>query len=180
MYHARNETTAGLSRWRENRLRAIGFNFTLEVQEQRDSWMEKYHELKEFGKQHGHIRLVSRDGPLGKWVADQRRQYQRYQEQGTTRLTKERVDLLNDIHMIWNVTKVSRRDERWEERLRELEEFQDDHGHCRVPTSSGPLGRWVLAQRKAYFRKQQHEACSLTDDRERKLLALGFEFNQKR
>jgi hypothetical protein len=178
-YHARNETTAGLSRWRENRLRAIGFDFSLEVREQRDSWMAKYQELKEFQKQHGHVRLVARDGPLGKWVAEQRRQYQRYQQEETTRLTKEHVDLLNDMHMIWNVTKVSRRDERWEERLQELEEFQDDHGHCRVPTKSGPLGRWVHAQRKAYAKKQQKEACSLTDDRERKLLALGFEFNIK-
>ena len=67
-----------------------------------EKWMAKYLELKDFRENHGHIRLGAKDGPLGKWVASERRQYQRYLQQQNTTLTAARVNMLNEINMIWD------------------------------------------------------------------------------
>lgn len=162
---------------RVEQLNNIGFEWVRTDGLSKD-WMERYQELKEFLEAHGHIRLGGRDGSLGKWVANQRHQYQCFRKGKKSLMTKARVDLLNEINMIWDrkATKTTRHDENWEARLRDLQQFKEQHGHCNVPRTLGPLGVWVSNQRVSYIQRIQNKTSKLTDYREQKLQALGFQF----
>ncbi|WP_298705576.1 DEAD/DEAH box helicase [uncultured Variovorax sp.] len=46
-------------------------------------------------------------------------------------------------------TRILFGDDRFEQRMRELEVFRKKHNHCNVPKDSGSLGRWVAYQRQA-------------------------------
>jgi len=62
----------------------------------------------------------------------------------------------------------------WERRLKELEAFKKEHGHCRVSTLSkdhARLGRWVNTMRG--YRRQG----KLSEERIRRLNQLGFVWN---
>ena len=59
----------------------------------------------------------------------------------------------------------------WEKRLKELEAFEKEHGHCNVPKKYSPnssLGNWV-----SYVRSQQHSGA-ICPELARRLDGLGF------
>ncbi|KAG7373006.1 helicase domain protein [Nitzschia inconspicua] len=71
----------------------------------------------------------------------------------------------------------------WDDRFQELLLFQQEHGHLLVPHSYPPnqkLSQWVKRQRHQYKRKQMGHHSTLTDEREEKLLAVGFIFDSHR
>ena len=64
-----------------------------------------------------------------------------------TSMTDEKLQHLSDMGFEWSVLK-ERFEAVWNQRFDELREFQDKHGHCRVPQrSSGKLGLWVMTMR---------------------------------
>jgi hypothetical protein len=70
----------------------------------------------------------------------------------------------------------------WENNFAELMEYRDEHGDCLVPKEFPPnqrLARWVTKQRKHYKAKQEGRYHSLDDDKERRLVEVGFVFNTK-
>ena len=71
-------------------------------------------------------------------------------------MKEERIQKLNDIGFEWSVPGVD-----WDERFKQLNAFQKEHGHCRVPgqkdkdSATYQLACWVSRQRAHYMLLQQ-------------------------
>ncbi len=151
---------------------------------QRRTWEYRYNELIEYQNIHGHCKVprtqkyrgTAKHSPLGKWVANQRESYKRYLKGESSSLTETKVDMLNNlIGFTWRVEKSSPRSTEslqrrtWEYRYNELIEYQNIHGHCKVPRTlkgtptHSPLGKWVANQRESYKKYLKGESSSLTD-----------------
>ena len=74
-------------------------------------------------------------------------------------------------------TKPQNQSGKWNERYQELVKFQQEHGHCSVPSqfpSNPPLAQWVKRQRyqRKIFKEGQHS--TMTEERKILLDNLGF------
>jgi Helicase associated domain len=117
---------------------------------------------------------------------------------GRPRLSSERLRQLWELDFVWDAQQHA-----WETKYRQLLEFKERHGHCRVPNNSleyPRLGVWVRNQRrerkKLMMLEQQHQhdhvashewssanadpgivkSSTLTPERLRRLEALGFDW----
>ena len=96
-----------------------------------------------------------------------------------TRLSEDRERKLNDIGFTWQCHARSDKADRnvcWEDRFKQLVAYKKEHGDCKVRQLSGPLGTWVKHQRNEYRNKCLSQKSSLTDEKEKKLEQLGFEW----
>jgi len=67
-------------------------------------WKKRYGELKSYLDKHGHCRVPARDKQypeLGRWVMTQRRQYALLKQNKKSRMSKERMRLLEHIGFDW-------------------------------------------------------------------------------
>jgi len=130
----------------------------------KQQWLHSYHKLKQFKDFHGHTNVPTRfDRSLSVWVKHQRK------ESCKNSLSNEQIQLLEDIGFQWNVLRGSRHS--WEEKFQKLKEFQETHGHCKVPLKlDRQLNSWVDAQRQA------NKQGRLTEDRIKKLESLGVQW----
>lgn len=151
---------------RIRRLEDLGFVWSL-----RDDWQKHYDELKEFKKEYNHCNVPARyakNRRLGIWVSAQRQQFKLLQklsssEKQNVRLNEERIRLLNDLGFTWTIRSRDTLGETWNQKVRELKDFRDIHGHCNVPMfydNNPELRSWVEAQRKLY-----HEYLMYTSKR---------------
>jgi hypothetical protein len=159
-----------------------------------EMWSNRLQELREYQTQHGLTRvpyLVS--GALGKWILTQRRHNQRNEEQGkSTPLTAERRKILDEMGFNWGKESPLEKEERkqvaiieqknrfeiaWSNKLKDLREFQTEHGHIRVPRKSGPLGEWVRNQRQYNRLNEEGQSTQLTTERKQLLDEMGFIWN---
>jgi len=69
---------------------------------------------------------------------------------------------------------------RWLARYDELKEYMAKHGDSIPASHSGPLGKWVDIQRDFYIQLARGERSSMTDERIRKLEAIGFQWPKHR
>ena len=69
---------------------------------------------------------------------------------------------------------------RWITVYKELKEYKTKHGHCNAPKQLGSLGTWVSTQRTEYRKLVDGEHSFMTDERIRKLEAIGFEWRPDR
>lgn len=109
---------------------------------------------------------------------------------GRPRLSSDRLRQLLELDFVWDAQQHA-----WESKYRQLVEFQQKYGHCRVPNNSVEyprLGVWVRNQRRERKKllqqqepgQEQHGAASdpdavtstLTPDRFRRLEALEFDW----
>lgn len=147
-------------------------------------WMLKYHALKEYKRQHGHVRVpenyifypsdnlelieglqdewkrninVNQPIKLGIWVKNQRRSA-RINPNDTK--TKARINKLNELGFIWDtVREGSIYSNVWFKRFEELKQFHDTHGHFHIPTNDTQYKRlalWARAQRVSYNNYNQN------------------------
>ena len=137
------------------RLKSIGFVWDLKEQ----GWTERFGELTNYKVENGDCNVPTKQGPLGEWVSRQRQSYKK----GI--LAQERIDLLESIDFTWEAI-----DEAWMARFDELVDFKNDNGDCNVPSSQGPLGRWVSEQRSNYKKGK------LSQERIDFLESIGFEW----
>ena len=72
------------------------------------------------------------------------------------------------------------RKDRWLTVYEELNEYKAKHGHCNVSTKLGSLRGWVGTQRREYRKLVGGERSVMTDERLRKLEAIGFEWELNR
>lgn len=147
-------------------------------------WNQRFDQLCEFKRKHGHTMVPQNSGDLGRWV-----KMQREQKKTTDRrkagipvpankrprpcMPPERIVKLDSIDFSWE--SGTRRG--WEERYDELVQYRSKHGDCNVPQlwpQSRALGRWVMKQRCQYNLKKQGKKNQLTDEKEAKLDAIGF------
>jgi hypothetical protein len=67
----------------------------------------------------------------------------------------------------------------WEDRLGELADYYENHGHCNVPencSKTTKLARWVARQRLDYRLHVKGKTSPMTTNRIRELKRLGFEW----
>lgn len=141
------------------------------------NWNTKYQLLAKFQRQHGHTRVKytsakAEDGGLGMWVKRQQYQYKLFQEGKTSELTHQRIQLLNDVGMVWK-----RRSESWMNRYRELQNFKSTYGHIQVTsTADASLLEWIRDQRTQWKKYQiDPSQSSLTIKQVALLEVIGFE-----
>lgn len=116
-------------------------------------WMAAYAAAKNYFLHQGHLNVpanyVAPDGtPLGKWVTHQRMAYQ-HPEKEHSRLTPERIRLLEQIGMQWQ------RPGSWEHRYELAQGYLQDHGNLQIPPKYKAadgilLGNWLYRQQRIY------------------------------
>lgn len=138
----------------------------------RSSWDTYYALAQEYFCAHGHL-LVPGDyrvdgKALGAWIGTQRANFR---TGSNSRFTQERVDRLNAIGMVWDVSEHN-----WQSMCRALEEYVRQQGTARVPqsfvTSDGKkLGIWLNMVR------MQLKRGALSPQRQSQLEELGVIWN---
>jgi len=111
----------------------------------------------------------------------------------TKGLTKERKEKLDQIGFVWCV-RMKQFDDQWDEMFRQLQEYKEKHGDCLVPSrfeENVRLGKWTETQRYEYTKLHRSTSGSeqpatkpaavsrLTQERQRRLEAIGFEWRVK-
>lgn len=138
-----------------------------------DAWMEMFEELKKnIGKHRESTSSISSRTKLGVWCAIQRRHYEKLRLGEMSRITKNRIDLLNSLGFDWSPWKT-----KWNMRVEELVEYKEKYGNCLVPVQwreNPQLGRWVSTQRKYYKLHQQGKPSYISNDRINELTNIGF------
>ena len=132
-----------------------------------DVWDARFEQLKRFKEQRGHCRVPEKyPGGLGAWAKEQRRR----DKEGSPRVGAERAQRLEELGFRWEAAKGRS----WEERFRQLQEFQEEHGHCNVPQKHpGGLGVWAANQRckgKEWSQRRNAKQVQQLDD-------LGFRWD---
>jgi hypothetical protein len=140
-----------------------------------DQWEDRIQELVQFKRRFGHC-LVQKNwdenASLAKWVKRQRYQLKLRKQGRYSTMTEERIKSLDELGFVWSSHGAS-----WEERYLELVAFQQEYGHCNVPSSlpeKYQLAVWVKCQR----RQRKHNV--MTKDRYHKLNELGFVWNHRK
>lgn len=134
-----------------------------------DFWKAAYESARQYHKEHGDLLVppqyeTNNGVKLGSWIGNQRSRY----KAGT--LTKEQIDQLNTIGMVWNVS-----EQQWENGYRHLLDFCGKNDHAHVPqkyvTEDGfRLGSWLSTQTRSF------KNGKLTNERFQKLRNVGVVF----
>jgi hypothetical protein len=144
-------------------------------------WSFPFKRLVEFKRIHGNTAVPARnltDPKLGHWVMTQRRQYQLLQKGKPSRMTKERVDLLEGLGFQWSIR--TNPITMWKMRYEELIEYKELNGDCLVPQrfhENPQLGTWVNTQRRHFKLLQEEKRSCMTEERLEKLNAIGFSWS---
>ena len=125
-----------------------------------EEWQTKYKELKAFKIKNGNVNPSRRDPLLGNWILVQRRVYKK------GKLSKEKVELLNSINIIWDPL-----EEEWQEKYDELKAFKLEHSHASPKISHPSLGSWCSRQRQVYKKGK------LPKDRTEFLNSINFQWD---
>jgi ankyrin repeat protein len=128
------------------------------------AWFEMYLRLKEHHAIHGNANVPhkwSEDQKLAGWVSHQRQQHKKDD------LSSEQIQLLNTLEFSWSLRDRGT----WDDRLQELIEFKNSHGHFDVPASysAAPKLRQFIASTR-----YQYKTGSLDIDRILRLEDAGF------
>ena len=173
---------------REDEIEADTFQIIDEVRECRQlinqleetlslSWELMYREAKAYFEAHGNLDMPSLyktpEGiPLGRWISTQRNVYN---GNSAGLLDERRIQLLNEIGMVWDYAKAAA----WEDGFTHLQAYKAEHGNADVAAQhvcadGFALGRWVCNQRVRYMKLRNAGMEPLDDERIRQLEALGM------
>ena len=133
-----------------------------------DLWTKKYEIAKKYFKEYGDLLVPDKfhySGiNLGNWIYLQRKKYKE------NNLSKEKIDLLNQIGMVWNA--LPDYEKIWNEKYNVALEFKNEFNTLIVPHGfiykNYGLGKWISYQRQLY-KKQK-----LSPDRIKKLEEIGM------
>lgn len=167
-----------LADWCATQKRRVEFDMLASSRAERlkavcDPWQTMYRQLQQFQREHGHCSVPKRYPPnqaLADWVQQQHRSYR------LDSLSSGQIQQLEQVGLQLVVDVEQRRvdilhvlEDKWEQKFQELVQFQQQHGHCNVPTKyDQALAEWVRYQRKWKTGLQQWQ-----DKRER-LEKIGF------
>jgi hypothetical protein len=142
---------------------------------QADQWDLKFDELIDWKKEHGHCNVpytFLENPPLARWVKRQRYQYKLMNEGKASTMTDRRVKALENAGFIWDAHGMA-----WEERLKDLQQYLEEHGDCNVPTlymANQKLATWVKCQRRQYKLFCDGKTSTMNLDRINRLIRMGF------
>lgn len=121
-----NTETSVLGEWVQNQRSRIGMltNYTYESdkkqisdrisalnelnftwQPKKSVWEIRFDELKQYVKDNGHCRIPKRQGSLGTFVQNQRREYRMYMNSKPSSINPDRIEKLNSIGFVWEARK---------------------------------------------------------------------------
>ena len=135
-------------------------------------WMQKYELLKEYKEEYGNIdvpKSYQKDGiKLGIWLCTQR---QAYKDHGSSRITQDQIQLLEELGMKWQINnKFS-----WSYYYQLLKEYKEEYGNIDVPQSYQKdgikLGYWLWNQKQLYKGKRKGK---ISEDQIQLLEELGI------
>jgi hypothetical protein len=133
-------------------------------------WNNMLKDLAKFKEEHGHTNVPQRNNTLGQWVNTQRKNLV-YREKGKrSHITRQRMDMLNEIGFDW----VKDKETQWNDKLNELIVYKRVFDHTNVPRSQGSLGMWVRRQRRNYKLISIGKTSPLTEERIYALESIGF------
>jgi hypothetical protein len=148
---------------------------------QTEQWYERYKELVEFQRDHGHCVVpyhFKQNLPLALWVKRQRHQSKLKKEGHHSTMNDDREKALETLGFVWDSHKAV-----WQERLNELKAFRNERGNCNVPAKfaeNSQLAIWVKCQRRQYKLYHDGERSNMTAERIEKLTQEGFVWNPRR
>ena len=137
-------------------LNAIGFSWAVYD----NAWQNAIQSLTQFVAEHGHADVLQ-STLLGRWLYKQKHTHKKGQ------LAPERVAELEALGVRWNIV-----EEIWWNKLKELTQFKDEHGHADAPQDT-KIGGWASSQRAA------HKRGSLSPDKIAAMEAIGFKWHIK-
>ena len=159
----RKKTKNKLSADKRRQLNTIGFVWDPDEAD----WNEGFKNLQAFEKENGHCRVPHAikypdDYRLGYWVQEQRR------KKTKNKLSADKRRQLNTIGFVWDPDEAD-----WNEGFKNLQAFEKENGHCRVPHAikypdDYRLGYWVQEQRRKKTKDK------LSADKRRRLNTIGF------
>jgi len=152
------------------------------------TWEKRFEELVYFLQENGHCNVARNHGSLGNWVQKQRLSYKLYcideaepcpissrtsYSSPPQPLSKEQVQLLDEIGFIWDVHEY-----KYQCNLDELKEFYVRHCHIDVPSSIDgeyrKLYKWLRLQKEEYKKSLNGKQSKMADHRRISLENLGF------
>ncbi|KFX58657.1 hypothetical protein FDC50_02555 [Clostridium botulinum] len=145
-------------------------------QKREDQWNEIYKLAREYYEQNGNL-LVPRHYEingvdLGQWLSNLRTTYKGKNQRS---ISKEQIDKLNAIGIVWNYNFVLK--DEWNKNYELARKFYCEYNHLRVPQDyvyeEKTLGTWIHTQRQAY----KGNRGTLTDEQIEKLNAIGMLWN---
>ncbi|MBQ7291020.1 MAG: Helicase associated domain protein [Clostridia bacterium] len=165
---ALRKTKAELSAEQVSRLDALGFVWSARSN---NTWEDSYAAACEYKKAHGDLDIpvsyVNEDGcKLGRWL---RRQRDKQNE-----LSEAKKQKLDAIGMEWASA------DPWEEKIRLVEAYYDEHGDVNIPADYVVDGVWLarwLSEQVARFNGKSKTEKKLTTTQEKRLEALGIRKN---
>ena len=136
-------------------------------------WLDKYQMLQRYVQDHGTsiVHNTQQTLELKQWCDEQRVQHSK------RHIPLYREQMLVDIGFLWDIHEVN-----FAEKLKEMEEFRELHGHCDVPTFYAPnpsLSLWSAVQRHQYSLFMEGKPSSMTNARVEALEDLGFVLHEK-
>jgi hypothetical protein len=177
-----------------NRKLRDDLQFGCELDDER--WLVYYTKLTIFSSRFGHVNVPlawEDDESLGRWVFKQRVLYRRYARNNyyqheilsdgsfgrkVNPLSPWRIQMLYDIGFSFKINL------RWHDRLAQLEQFNEKHGHVLVPSSDNGekeefpgLYLWIQSQRTEYRRWKVDMPSSMTKRRFVLLDRLGLDWD---
>mmetsp|Transcript_24358 Transcript_24358/g.35404 ORF Transcript_24358/g.35404 Transcript_24358/m.35404 type:complete len:311 (+) Transcript_24358:265-1197(+) len=156
-------------------------------------WEKCFDELLEYKETFGNcnVPVPYKIRPeLGEFVRTHRVLYGQKRKGINDLLTDEQIDRLEKVGFCWEVKGAVKQEDRncnsdgddeardyiWNIKLGELCEFQSLHGHTDVPSENRNLFQWISEQRFEYCRKELGEYSTMTEEREKQLNEIGFQW----
>ena len=123
------------------------------------SWDENYKCAEKYYKEHGNLKVPiyykDEDYCLGAWIRSQRKLNKK------NKLSKEKIDKLNSIGMIWQVNYT------WDENYMYAEKYYKEYGNLEVPKNyivdGVKLGKWIENQKKNFKNLSQKKVIKLNN-----------------
>jgi hypothetical protein len=125
-----------------------------------EQWQENYKLAKQFYEEKGNLLIpvdyIKNNIKLGIWIKNQRKKYKE------NKLSQEKIDLLNQIGMIWKIdknnqiikerrTKAIKKDEQWMENYQLAKQYYSENGNLLISIdyemNNKKLGIWISYQR---------------------------------
>jgi hypothetical protein len=155
----------------------------------RVSWEDRLKQLEDYKQQHGDLLIPIRyklNPSLGKFVHNTREQYKLFHKQTPEgykkkcSLTAERIRQLEELGFAWTTERTKQQNEDWQARLKQLQDFKQEHGHCLVPhgySSDPSFAEWIHRQRTTYASMlKDTKANVVVKARMEHLRGMGFNF----
>jgi len=114
-------------------------------------WADRVRNLVKYREDNEHCNVLHRYSLLGSWVNTQRTAFKKFYSGKATRMTLQKVKILNYMGFVWDASDCCCRweDEGWMRMFNVLMEHKEKHGDCLVPyryEGNPKLGIWVDTQ----------------------------------